>query len=213
VRVTVFVPMMTARGITNVTADIEREGARQFGSDSVVKASGYLPLYTTIIEYVVQSTVWGLGLAFVLVFILMGFLVRSPLGMLAALPTNVLPLLLVFGVMGWFGIPLDLATATVGAIVLGIVVDDTIHFLHRYEQERRTGRTSAESVRRSIVSTGRSIALTSLVLGGGFAVLMAAGARGLVYFGLVATLAIIGAALADLLLLPALLTGKETVRD
>jgi hypothetical protein len=183
VRVTAFVPMMTARGIADVIADIEQEGTREFGNDSVVKASGYLPLYTTIIDYVVQSTVWGLALAFVLVFIVMASLVRSPRGMFAAVPTNVLPLLLVFGVMGWCGIPLDLATATVGAIVLGIMVDDTIHFLHRYEQERRTGRTPAESVRLSILTTGRSIVLTSLVLSGGFAVLMAAGARGIVYFG------------------------------
>jgi uncharacterized protein len=106
----------------------------------------------------------------------------------------------------WAGIPLDIATATVGAIVLGIVVDDTIHFLHRYRHERLAGLSSPDAAAATIRSTGISIVLTSAVFGAGFAVLMAAGAKAIVYFGLVATLAVIGAVAGDLLLLPVLLS-------
>lgn len=205
VRVTAYVPMMTSDGLARAASALEREGRRIFGRPDAVHATGYLPLYVRISDYVVQSTISGLFSSFVLVFVLMALLIRSPAGMAAAIPVNVLPVLLVFGAMGWMGIPLDLATATVGTIVLGIVVDDTIHFLHRYQEERRAGLPSVAAARESMRDAGRSIVLTSAVLVCGFAVMIAAGTKSIAWFGLVATLAIAGAALADLILLPALL--------
>lgn len=205
VRVTAYVPMMTSDGLASAARALEREGTRIFGTADAVHATGYLPLYVRISDYVVQSTVSGLFSSFVLVFVLMALLLRSPAGMAAAIPVNVLPVLLVFGVMGWAGIPLDLATATVGTIVLGIVVDDTIHFLHRYQDERRAGHPSVTAARESMRDAGRSIVLTSAVLTFGFGVMIAAGTKSIAWFGLVATLAIIGALFADLILLPALL--------
>lgn len=206
VRVTAYVPMTTARGMERAADALEREGTAVFGREGAVQATGYLPLYVRITDYIVQSTISGLASSFVLVFALMALLIRSPLGLAAALPVNVLPVLLVFGVMGWAGIPLDIATATVGAIVLGIVVDDTIHFLHRFEHERQGGVPPARAATDSLREAGNSIVLTSLVLACGFAVMIAAGTKSIAYFGLVATLAILGAMFADLLLLPALLS-------
>lgn len=208
-RVTAYVPMGTAREFERAAVRLEREGTAVFGSDRAVRASGYLPLYVRIIDYVVESTIRGLGVAFLIVFVLIALLVRSWLGMRAAVIANVLPVAAVFGVMGWFGIPLDIATATVGAIVLGIVVDDTIHLLFRYRHSRESGAASADAAAFAVREAGAAMTISTLVLAGGFAVMIAAGTRSIAYFGLVATIAIVGAYLADMLLLPVLLGSRS----
>ena len=209
-RVSAYVPMTTANGFARTAAALEREGVAAFGRPDAVEASGYLPLYVRITEYIVRSTVLGLATASVIVFALMFPLVRSARGMGAAMVVNLLPVMLVFGVMGWSGIPLDIATATVGAIVLGIVVDDTIHFLHRYRVDQRAGMSSAAAATETIRRAGRGMLLTSAVLGSGFAVMIAAGTKSISYFGLLAMLAVVSAVATDLLLLPVLLSpGRD----
>jgi predicted RND superfamily exporter protein len=200
-RVTAFVPMTTSRTFTSLADEGERLGASVFGESGVVRASGYLPLYSRITDYVVQSTLWGLGSAFLLVFGFLWLLARDWRTVAAAIPSNVVPIILVFGVMGWAGIPLDIATATVGAIV----VDDTIHVLHRYRQARLAGAAAAVAAEATVREAGPSVVLTSVVVGAGFAVMIAASTTGIAYFGLVATLAVVGALIADLILLPVLL--------
>ncbi|HEX8671655.1 MAG TPA: MMPL family transporter, partial [Longimicrobium sp.] len=103
------------------------------------------------------------------------------------------------------GIPLDIATATIGAIVLGISVDDTIHFLFRYRETRAEGASREEAVGSTYRETGRAVVYASLVLALGFAVLATSASRSIASFGIVASVSIVGAALADLFLLPALL--------
>jgi uncharacterized protein len=204
-RVSAYVPMTTANGFARTAAKLEREGEAAFGRADAVEASGYLPLYVRITEYIVRSTISGFASSIVIVFLCMAPLVRSVRGMAAAIPVNVLPVLLVFGLMGWMGIPLDIATATVGAIVLGIVVDDTIHNLHHYQTERSAGMSSAAAAADTVRSAGRGMVLTSAVFASGFAVMIAAGTKSISYFGLLATLAVVSALAADLVLLPALL--------
>ena len=204
-RVSAYVPMTTANGFARIAARLEREGEAAFGRADAVEASGYLPLYVRITEYIVRSTISGFASSIVIVFLCMAPLVRSARGMAAAIPVNVLPVLLVFGLMGWMHIPLDIATATVGAIVLGIVVDDTIHNLHCYQTERRAGMSSTAAAAETVRSAGRGMVLTSAVFASGFAVMIAAGTKSISYFGLLATLAVLSALAADLVLLPALL--------
>ena len=212
-RVSAYVPMTTANGFARIAAALEREGVAAFGRADAVEASGYLPLYVRIVQYIVRSTVVGFGTASVIVFALMFPLVRSVRGMVAAMVVNLLPVLLVFGLMGWSGIPLDIATATVGAIVLGIVVDDTIHFLHRYQVALRAGMSSTAAATETIRQAGRGMILTSAVLGSGFAVMIAAGTKSISYFGLLAALAVLSAVACDLLLLPVLLSIGQRVPE
>jgi predicted RND superfamily exporter protein len=204
-RVTAFIAMGTAATFTALADRGEAVGRAVFGDSTSVRATGYLPLYARIADYVVQSAVWGLGGSFILVFGLLWLLARDWRTVVAAIPSNVMPVILVFGVLGWAGIPLDVATATVGAIVLGVVVDDTIHVLHRYREARAGGANSVAAAEATIREAGPSVVLTSIVMGAGFAVMIAASTTGIAYFGLVATLAIVGALVADLLLLPLLL--------
>ncbi|MBW3656745.1 MAG: hypothetical protein KY444_11635, partial [Gemmatimonadetes bacterium] len=111
-RVTAFVPMTSTRGFTGTVRALEKEGDQVLGGAATLRASGYLPLYLRIVEYVVSGTIWGLAISTVIVFAMVGLLLRSLPLTLAAVPTNLFPVALVFGIMGWTGIPLDIATAT-----------------------------------------------------------------------------------------------------
>ena len=204
-RVTAFVPMTSTRGFAGTVRALESEAARVLPAGVTLRASGYLPLYLRIVDYVVSGTIWGLAISTVIVFAMVGILLRSLPLTLAAVPTNLFPVALVFGIMGWTGIPLDIATATIGAIVLGIAVDDTIHFLFRYRAERQAGLSREEAVGRTYRETGRAVVFASLVLAIGFAVLATSSSQSIAYFGIVASLSIVGAMLADLFLLPVLL--------
>ena len=204
-RITAFVPMTSTRGIARTLHALEGEAQAALGGTATLHASGYLPLYLRIVDYVVSGTVWGLAISTVIVFAMVGLLLRSFPLTLAAIPTNLFPVALVFGIMGWTGIPLDIATATIGAIVLGIAVDDTIHFLFRYREALAEGASEEEAVAQTCRETGRAVVYASLVLSLGFAVLATSASRSIASFGIVAAVSIAGAALADLFLLPALL--------
>ncbi|HEX6040346.1 efflux RND transporter permease subunit, partial [Longimicrobium sp.] len=202
-RVTFFVPMTSTAGFRDAMRTLDsRTHAAEIRPVAEPEPSGYLPLYLRIVDYVVSGTVWGLAISTVVVFAMVGILLRSLRLTLAAVPTNVFPVALVFGVMGWAGIPLDIATATIGAIVLGIAVDDTIHFLFRYRTERDAGASVEEAVGRTYRETGRSVVFASMVLAIGFAVLATSSSQSIAYFGIVSSLSIVGAMLADLFLLP-----------
>jgi uncharacterized protein len=205
-RVTAFVPMGTAREFEATTSALEESAAAALGDVARVEATGYLPLYVRIIDYTVSSAVLGLALAFMGVFLALGLLFRAVRPVLAALPPNLLAVAIVFGAMGWLRIPLDIATATVGAIVLGIGVDDTVHYLDRYAAARRRGDPDPASA--AMVDAGAAMILSSVVLVMGLGVLLAAGSLSIVYFGVLTSLAIGAALLADLVLLPALLGGR-----
>lgn len=206
-RVTAFVPMGTAREFAATAAALEAEGTNVLGDGARITATGYLPLYVRIIDYTVSSAVLGLALAFAGVFLVLGLVFRAVRPVLAAVPPNLLAVAAVFGVMGWVGIPLDIATATVGAIVLGIGVDDTVHYLHRYQAARQRG--DPQPAGAAVVEAGPAMVLSSAVLVLGLAVLLAAGSVSIVYFGILTTLAITAALVADLVLLPALLGRRR----
>jgi uncharacterized protein len=206
-RVTAFVPMGTARDFAAAVRALTAEGDRAMGAEGSFSAAGYLPLYVRIVDYTVSSALLGLGLAFLAVFVVLALLLRSGWMVMAAIPPNLFAVATVFGVMGWVGIPLDIATATVGAIVLGIAVDDTVHFLHRYAAARANG--AVEPAVDALIGAGPALVLTSVVLALGLAVLTAAGSLSIVYFGLLTALAVTAALLADLLLLPTLLGGRR----
>lgn len=206
-RVTAFVPMGTARDFTAALAALAAEGDRALGAAGSFTPAGYLPLYVRIIDYTVSSALVGLGLAFLAVFIVLALLLRSWRTVLAAVPSNAFAVVAVFGVMGWVRIPLDIATATVGAIVLGIAVDDTVHFLHRYRAAVAAG--AAEPALDALTGAGPALVLTSMVLALGLGVLTAAGSLSIVYFGALTALAVSAALVADLLLLPTLLGGRR----
>jgi predicted RND superfamily exporter protein len=147
-----------------------------------------------------------------LVFLLIGLYMRSiPWALLAMIP-NAVALLLMFGIMGYWGISMDFGSAIVAPIAIGIAADDTIHFLTAYARERRSGRDAVVALRRAISGVGEAVIATSIALGLGFLSMMTSPFPSIVNIGLLSAIAIIAATLADLLVLPALIATVASWR-
>jgi len=130
---------------------------------------------------------------------------RISIGMMSMV-ANVAPIVCIFGVMGILDIPLDLATILIGSIVLGLVVDDTIHFLHHFRRAYDQTGSVESAVYETLSTTGRALIITSLVLSSGFFVYTVSYLKSNVRFGLLSGTAVLFALAADFFLVPALLT-------
>jgi predicted RND superfamily exporter protein len=118
---------------------------------------------------------------------------------------NLTPIILTLGVMGWLGLPLDLFTMLIGSIAIGLAVDDTIHFMHNYRRYHHETGDVQEAVRQTLLTSGRAMFVTTVVLSIGFFLYMFANLSNLVNFGLLTGFTIIMALLADFFLAPALM--------
>ena len=112
---------------------------------------------------------------------------------------------IVLGVMGWLGIPLDIMTITIAAISVGIGVDDSIHYIHRYRQEMAVDDDPLSAMRRSHASVGRAMFYTSVIVIAGFSILALSNFIPSILFGLLTGLAMFMALISNLTLLPLLL--------
>jgi predicted RND superfamily exporter protein len=149
----------------------------------------------------------SVGVATLVIFALVAGSLRSlPLGLLAMLP-NLVPVLLFFGLLGAGLAPLSLPTSLIGSIVLGISIDDTVHYLMRYQREREAGCTPEEATLRARVRVGRPVTLATAMLCLGFAVVALSGFATLRQFGLLSSATMLICLAADLVLLPALLVS------
>lgn len=170
-----------------------------------VRHTGHAYLTEQNLQYLRSSLLGGLSIAFVVIGILMGVLFRSVKMLLISMVPNVIPLILTGGVMGLFGITLSASTALVFVIAFGIAVDDTIHFLSRYRLERQLGRTVDIALRNTLLGTGKAMIMTSLILLGGFIILLASDFGGTFGVGLFTGLTILFALVADFFLLPVMI--------
>jgi predicted RND superfamily exporter protein len=141
----------------------------------------------------------------VLVVAMIGIYLRSlPWALLAAIP-NAVALVLMFGTMGHWNILLNFGSAIVAPIAIGIAADDTIHFLTEYSRERRAGREPISALRGAICGVGQAVIATAVALALGFLSMMTSPMASVADMGLLCAIAILGATLADLLILPALI--------
>jgi predicted RND superfamily exporter protein len=122
-----------------------------------------------------------------------------------AIIPNLFSACLVLGLMGWAGIPLDLMTITIAAITVGIAVDDTIHYVHRFQYEFEQDRDYWATVYRCHRSIGRAIYYTSVTIMLGFSILALSQFMPTIYFGVLTSFAMLVALLGDITLLPLLL--------
>jgi uncharacterized protein len=158
---------------------------------------------------IARSQPRSVGIAAVAIFALMSAALRSlRLGAIAMIP-NLLPVAVYFGMLGLGAAPLSLPTSLIGAMALGIAVDDTAHYLVRYCRERAAGLSADEAARRTSAAVGRPIAVTSIVLAAGFGVILLSDFATLRQFGLLSAATILICMAADLALLPALLVRTK----
>jgi predicted RND superfamily exporter protein len=179
-----------------------------------VHLTGLLVLYNNMLQSLFGSQTLTLGITVLVLTVMFLVLFRSlKIAVIAMIP-NVLPVLLVLGIMGWLDIPLDMMTITIAAISLGIAVDDTIHYIHRFKNEFQTDRKYLPTMHRCHGSIGHAMYYTSVTIIIGFSILVLSNFMPSVYFGLLTGLAMLVALFAALTLLPRLIIlgrafGKE----
>jgi uncharacterized protein len=195
---------MSSDTLWDYVADVERFAGETFAGTpikSTVTGSG--KLFAQLDHYLVTSQISSFATAFITVFGVIFLVFRSwRYGALAIVP-NLFPVLAVFGVMGWIGISLNIATVMVASVALGVVDDDTIHFISRFKREREEGATVAAAIENATVHEGRAALTTALINSAGFAVLMLSEYRPSAWFGGLLALTMIVAFLAEVLILPA----------
>ena len=161
------------------------------------------------VDAIAEGQAWSIGLLLVMIFIIMSVLfVNMKAGLLALVP-NVFPVLVMFGVMGLFKIPLNIGTAMVSAIAIGIAVDDTIHFMTRYNKEMRRLKDQQRAMEVCIHAEIRPVVSTSVALALGFGVLAFSQFTTILQFGLLSSLVMIVALVGDLFLTGPLMSNTK----
>lgn len=155
--------------------------------------------------YMVENMLQGFAFSIFLIALLTYLVHRSWRIVLVFLLPNLVPLLVVSGIMGFTGIELKSSTSLVFSIAFGIATDDTIHFISRFRIELQSGKNYLYAFKRSYLETGKPIVLTTLILLGGFLTLMLSDFKSIFYFGFLICITMLIALLADLFLLPVLL--------
>ena len=167
--------------------------------------SNLMIMYNNMLQSLFASQISSIALVLVLLLIMFYILFSSLKVALIALATNVIPISIIFGVMGWFNIPLDVMTITIAAISIGIGVDNTIHYIHRFKKEHKKDHNYQNAMIRSHQSIAYAMVYTSFVVIVGFSVLVFSNLIPTVYFGLLTVLVMISILTSALLLLPKLL--------
>jgi len=173
--------------------------------DEQVHLTGMLVLYNNMLESLFRSQILTLGAVFFAIMLMFLMLFRSLRIALISIAPNMLSAAIVLGLMGWAGISLDLMTITIAAITIGIGVDDTIHYVHRFEFEFRRDGDYWAAIRRCHATIGRAMYYTSVTVMLGFSILALSRFVPTIYFGLLTGLAMLVALFANMTLLPVLL--------
>lgn len=180
--------------------------------DAKVIVTGRMVLLTQMIYNVISTTVKSDLTSLVVITVLVMVLVGGVrIGALSMVP-NLVPLLAVMGMMGWLHIPLDMATVLTWSIAVGLVVDDTIHFLHNFRRYYEQSGDPEWAVEQTMKTTGRAMLVTSMVLAAGFYSYLLADMSSTQNFGLIAGTSILLAMVSEFFLTPALMVVTHKKR-
>jgi len=155
---------------------------------------------------VTNTLIYSLSLALLLVSIVMFLIFRRLKLLWVFILPNILPVILVVGLMGWIGLTIDIGVAIAGAIIIGVAVDDTIHFLVKYFDARKRGLNMEETFDEVLRYAGKAIFFTTIILTVAFSMFVFSNFSPNTNFGIVTAFALVIAFVVDLLLLPALLS-------
>lgn len=191
--------------LDSIQQDVDRIlGKNESESDFHTIVTGTTKIFIKANEYLVDNLFWSLIATFLLIAAQMFYLFRSWKVMIVSMMANLIPLLIIGGVMGFFHIPLKPSTVLIFGIAFGIAIDNTIHYLAKYRQDRKMGLSVHDSVMLSLDDTGQGIIYTSLILLCGFSIFMASSFGGTIALGVLTSLTLFIAMFSNLLFLPAM---------
>jgi predicted RND superfamily exporter protein len=204
-RLSILAPFTDSILYKDYTDEIMTYLQNQFPHETVT-LTGHMALFVGITKLFITSMAKSYIFALLVITVLMVILIgRVRVGLMSMI-ANVIPIILIFGIMGILNIPLDMATILIGSLVLGLVVDDTIHFLHHFRRAFEETSSVRKAVKETLTTTGRALVITSLVLCGGFFIYTTSYLANNIRFGLLTGCAVLFALAADFFLVPALLT-------
>ena len=164
---------------------------------------GFLDVMANLVEYIVRGQLLSLFLSVIICALLVAILMRSLVaGVISMMPLSV-AISLLFGMMGYLGIELNLITAMLSSIMVGVGIDYTIHFLWRYRDERKQNQDPVSAVKTTLTTTGRGIVFNALSVVIGFVVLLISAFFPVRFFGLLVVVSITACMVCALVLLPA----------
>ena len=177
-----------------------------------IEVVGMMVLYNNMLQNLLSSQVDTFGLTVAILFVIFCFVFRSIKLATIAIVSNLIPLCTLFGVMGFFGIPLDVMSITIAAISIGIGVDDIIHYIHRFKEELLT-KDVFESIKAAHASIGYAMYYTSFTIFLGFSVMITSNFIPTIYFGLLTDLVMVFMLLGALIILPSLIASFVKKRE
>lgn len=182
-----------------------RERAKELFPEAHVVLSGSISQYTVMQDYVSIGQIKSFGIALIIVTLLMVIVFGSlRVGLIAMIP-NVAPALVVGGIMGWCDIPLDLITVTIMPMLLGLAVDDTIHFINHCQLEFEQRADYGESIRRTFLAVGGALLITTVVLTLNFSAYMVSSVKMFFAMGILVGSGLFAALLTDFIITPILI--------
>ena len=190
----------------NLIEEVKKDLVNNFElSEDQFYLSGISVIYNNLLQSLFQSLIGSLLIVFTAIFLMFIVLFRSFYMALIAMIPNLLSAASVLGIIGWSGIPIDIMTVTVAAISIGIGVDNTIHYVHRFLKEYEQEQNYDLAIKNSHSTIGRAMFYTSLTIVLGFMILVSSNFNPSVFFGIFTSFSMIVAILAALMLLPVLI--------
>lgn len=185
--------------------------ANLFPATIKVRSTGTIVLLNRSADALAWAQATGLWQVLLVLLILMSILFLSVrVGLLSLIP-NVFPIVVLFGIMGWTGISLNISTSLIAALAIGIAIDDTIHYLSAFNDElRRTG-NQAEAVRNATRTMGKPMVVTSVALSAGFLVVCVSNFKPVQYFGYLSSITMAVALVADLFITPSVVMTTKII--
>jgi predicted RND superfamily exporter protein len=178
-----------------------------------VTLTGTTFLYNLMNKYLLESQINGFSLAFLSVIGVLFIAFRSAKYGGLSIIANLLPIIFIIGIMGWFGITLNTGTVMVASVALGIAADDTIHFISRFRKELKPNSSPVHhALRKTTVSVGRAILFTSVINIAGFLILLVSGFQPTREFGMLIAMTLFFALLGDILVLPSVLMAVRKAK-
>jgi predicted RND superfamily exporter protein len=215
-RFIVKVPFQDAVQYTKFLSDVDSH-FKKYYSDVNVTITGMITLFSKTIANALFTMASSYITAFIVITVLMALLAGNLKTGLVSMIPNLSPIAVTLGIMGWFSFPLNNYTMLVGSIAIGLVVDDTIHFISNFRSYFEQSQDAEDAIRKTLHSTGRAMLITCCVLSTGFFMFMLSSMNHLKHFGFLTGITIILALIADFLATPALMLlvhkSYETAKD
>jgi len=213
-RISIKIPWSDAVYLKDFMAHVQMLFSREFEDSTSITITGIPALLARSIPAALRSMSKSYIIAFIVITLLMIVHVGNVKIGLLSMISNLLPIFMTMGIMGAFKISLDMSTIMIGSIAIGIVVDDTLHFMYNFTKYYDQTKDASFAIKKTMLGTGRALLLTSMILCAGFFILMTASLSLLKVFGALTGITIIFALLADFVLNPALMilvTKKESL--